>query len=121
MRIAVLGPLRVDGHENGLGPRDRVVLSAMVVQAPEPARMEALADAWWGEGPPMTWPKVVQGCVMRLRRRLGAAAIESGAFGYRLTVTGDELDHRVFERLLELAREALAGGDPARSSSLVQE
>ena len=36
MGIAVLGPLQVDGQVNGLSPRDRVVLSAMVVRAGRP-------------------------------------------------------------------------------------
>ena len=121
MGIAVLGPLEVDGHTNGLGPRDRVVLSALVVRAGEPVSAEALADALWGEQLPATWTKVVQGCVVRLRKSLGAAAIESGPAGYRLTLNDDELDHRQFERLLERGLEALSGGDPARASYLVQE
>ena len=41
--------------------------------------------------------------------------------GYRLTLGDDELDHRLFERLLERGREALAGDDPARASFLVEE
>ena len=121
MGIAVLGPLEVDGHENGLSPRDRVVLSALVVRAGDPISAEALADALWGDIVPATWTKVVQGCVVRLRKMLGAAAIESGPSGYRLTLTEDELDHRLFERLLERGREALAGGDPERASYLVTE
>ena len=90
MGIAVLGPLEVDGHTNGLGPRDRVVLSALVVRAGEPVSAEALADALWGGQVPATWTKVVQGCVVRLRKSLGAAAIESGPAGYRLTLNDDE-------------------------------
>ena len=121
MGIAVLGPLQVDGQVNGLSPRDRVVLSAMVVRAGDPISTEALADALWGEQLPTSWAKVVQGCVVRLRKRLGVAAIESGSAGYRLTLTDDELDHRLFERLVERGREAGAGGDPARSSYLLQE
>lgn len=121
MGIAVLGPLRVEGSANGVGPRDRVVLSALVVRAGTPITQDALADALWGDEVPATWPKVVQGCIVRLRKMLGPAAIESGPSGYRLTLSEDELDHRTFERLLERAREALAEGDPARSSYLVQE
>ena len=121
MGIAVLGPLEVDGRPNGLGPRDRVVLSALVVRAGDPVSTEGLADALWGERLPASWAKVVQGCVVRLRRALGAAAIESGSFGYRLALSDDELDLRQFERALERARDALAGGDPARSSSIVHE
>ncbi len=121
MGIAVLGPLEVDGQVNGLSPRDRVVLSALVVRAGDPSSTEALADVLWGDDLPQSWAKVVHGCVARLRKRLGAAAIESGAAGYRLTVNETEVDSRRFERLFENAREALAGGDPHRTSYLVQE
>jgi len=121
MGIAVLGPIQVDGQVNGLSPRDRVVLSALVVKAGEPISTESLADALWKEQPPASWAKVVHGCVVRLRKRLGAAAIESGSSGYRLTLSDEELDHRLFERLLERGREALAGDDPERSSYLLQE
>ena len=121
MGIAVLGPLQVDGQVNGLSPRDRVVLSALVVRDGEPISTEALADALWGQSLPASWSKVLQGCVVRLRKRLGSAAIQSAPHGYRLALTEEELDHKVFERLLERAREAFAGGDPARSSYLAGE
>ncbi len=121
MGIAVLGPLQVDGQANGFSPRDRVVLSALVARAGEPITTGALADALWGEDLPATWAKVLQGCVVRLRKQLGSAAIVSAAHGYRLALTDEELDHKVFERLLDRAREALAAGDPARSSYLAQE
>jgi len=121
MGIAVLGPIQVDGSANGLGPRDRVVLSALVVRAGAPVTQDALADALWRDELPATWTKVVQGCIVRLRKVLGPASIESGPAGYRLTLGEDELDHRTFERLLERGRDALASGDPARSSYLVRE
>jgi len=121
MGINVLGPLEVDGHANGLGPRDRVVLATLVVRAGGPVATEVLADALWREHPPASWAKVIQGCVVRLRKRLGVAAIESGPFGYRLALTDDELDLRMFERALDRAREAQAGGDSARASYVAQE
>ena len=77
MGIAVLGPLQVDGQVNGFSPRDRVVLSALVVRAGEVVTTDALADALWGEELPTSWAKVLQGCVVRLRKQLGSAAIES--------------------------------------------
>ena len=120
MGIAVLGPVEVDGQGNGLAPRDRVVLAALVVRG-DPLTTEALADALWGDHPPASWAKVVHGCIARLRKRLGAAAIDSGAAGYRLTVTETELDCRRFERLFEGARDALGEDDPERASYLVQE
>ena len=121
MGIAVLGPLQVDGRVNGLSPRDRVVLSALVVRAGEGVTTDALADALWGEELPTSWAKVLQGCVVRLRKQLGSAAIESVPNGYRLRLTEEELDHLLFERLLERARESLAAGDPARASYLAQD
>jgi DNA-binding SARP family transcriptional activator len=121
MGIAVLGPLQVDGQANGLSPRDRVVLSALVARAGEAVTTEALADALWGEELPPTWSKVLQGCVVRLRKQLGGGAIVSAAHGYRLALTDEELDHKVFERLLTRAREALAADDPARASYLAQD
>ncbi len=120
MGIAVLGPVEVDGQGNGLAPRDRVVLCALVVRG-DPLTTEALADALWGDDLPASWAKVVHGCIARLRKRLGAAAIDSGAAGYRLTLTETELDCRRFERLFEHARDALSGDDPERASYLVQE
>ena len=117
----MLGPLVVEGDANGLGPRDRVVLSVLVVRAGAPVTRDALADALWRDEVPTTWTKVVQGCIVRLRKVLGHAAIESGPAGYRLTLSDDELDHRLFERLLERCREALSAGDPSRASYLAQE
>ena len=88
----MLGPLRVEGSANGLGPRDRVVLSVLVVRAGAPVTQDTLADALWADEVPATWTKVVQGCIVRLRKMLGPAAIESGPSGYRLTLSEDELD-----------------------------
>ncbi len=121
MGISVLGPIEVDGRSNDLSPRDRVVLSALVVNAGTPMSTDALAAALWGGALPASWAKVVYGCIWRLRTLLGATAIERGPSGYRLTLGDHELDHRLFERLVERGREALAGADPARASFLVGE
>lgn len=121
MGIAVLGPLEVDGQANGLSPRDRVVLSALLVRAGDPSSTDALADVLWGDNPPASSAKVVHGCIARLRKQLGAAAIESAAGGYRLTVSDTEVDSHRFERLFARARETMAGGDPQRAVYLVRE
>jgi DNA-binding SARP family transcriptional activator/WD40 repeat protein len=112
--IGFLGPLQVDRDANGdvaaPGPRDRVVLSALAVRPGEVVAPDRLADALWGDEPPVSWPKVVQGCVARLRRTLGAAVIETAAGGYRLTVDGDHLDTHRFEELVERARKLATTG-----------
>jgi len=82
--IAVLGPLSIDGADSGLGRRDRVVLTALTVRPSEVLSAEQLADVLWSEQPPASWAKVVQGCVVRLRKVLGSESIETTPFGYRL-------------------------------------
>lgn len=121
MGVSVLGPLEIDGLAREPGRRDRVVLAALVVASGDSLSKEVLADALWGETRPASWAKVLQGCVVRLRKLLGGAAIESGDFGYRLALTELELDSARFERGLQRAREALAGDDPDRAAYLAGE
>ena len=75
--IAVLGPLEVDGEVAALGLRDRIVLEALAVTPGAQLSADALAEAIWGEELPASWAKVVQGCIVRLRKALGADAIAS--------------------------------------------
>jgi DNA-binding SARP family transcriptional activator len=82
---------------------------------------ERLADALWGETPPPSWPKVVQGCVVRLRKSLGARAIATTQRGYRLDLPGDEVDAQRFVRLVGRGRELLALGEPERAAHVVGE
>jgi WD40 repeat protein/DNA-binding SARP family transcriptional activator len=117
--INVLGPLQVDGvGGNGLllGPRDRVVLEALVLKPGGVVSTDRLADALWGENVPTTWPKVLQGCVMRLRKALGRSAIETSGGGYRLVMAADDLDSVVFERLVERGRALALMGEADRAA-----
>ena len=115
MDVAVLGPLLVAGAPN-LSPRDRVVLAALAVRAGHPVRTEELIDVLWGEHPPASARKILQGCVVRLRKVLGPGAIETSAHSYLLTATGDQLDSHRFERLVVRARELLTLGQPDRAA-----
>ena len=117
----MLGPLELDGTTSTLGQRDRVVLEALAVRPGSVVRAESLAEAIWGEAPPPSWPKIVQGCVSRLRRTLGSDVIETAEHGYRLRVHVDHLDHLRFERLVGRARELLALGEPERAAYLLRE
>jgi WD40 repeat protein/DNA-binding SARP family transcriptional activator len=107
MRIGVLGPLELDEANSQLGARDRIVLSALAMSPGELLTPEQLADAVWGEEPPTSWSKNVQGCVSRLRKRLGADAIETSAHGYRLRVPADTVDAIEFTRAARRSRELL--------------
>ncbi|HYN29316.1 MAG TPA: BTAD domain-containing putative transcriptional regulator [Dermatophilaceae bacterium] len=121
MRVGVLGPLVLDGDARALGPRDRVVLGVLVLHLGSAVRTDTLAEALWGEQPPASATKVVQGCVLRLRRTLGAEAVETmPSGGYRLRLHHDDVDVTVFEDLLTRARGLLAGGQPDRARYAVQ-
>jgi DNA-binding SARP family transcriptional activator/WD40 repeat protein len=115
MRIALLGTLQVNDGRTTLGPRDRVILQALATRPGTELSAEALAETLWGENLPETWQKVVQGCIMRLRKALGAEAIHTSPHGYRLDLHRDEVDHLHFEHLLTRARELLANGEPERA------
>ena len=115
MGIRVLGPVEVDGS-GILSPRDRVVLAALVLHRGDVLAAERLADALWGDDPPKSWPKVIQGCVVRLRRVLGTDAVHTVAGGYRLSVTADEIDACRFERLAGRGRVLAAAGEHGRAA-----
>jgi WD40 repeat protein/DNA-binding SARP family transcriptional activator/energy-coupling factor transporter ATP-binding protein EcfA2 len=119
--VAVLGPLEVGGDDAGLAPRDRVVLEALAIRPGQVVSAERLADALWGDRPPASWAKVVQGCVMRLRRSIAAEAIETSPSGYRLALRADEIDASRFERLLTRSQELLTLGEPERAAYIVAE
>ena len=80
---------------------------------------EELADALWGDRPPASWAKVVQGCISRLRRALGPHAIATTAVGYRLDPSVVDLDRDNFDHLVTRARERAASGSPERAASLL--
>ena len=120
MGIAVLGPLSIDGRET-LGRRDRTVLAALAVHLGDEVRTDRLYDALWGDTPPASAAKVVQGCVVRLRKELGAGAIETTTLGYRLAVPGDEVDATRFRQALDRGAELLEQGATDRASAVLAE
>jgi DNA-binding SARP family transcriptional activator len=89
------------------------VLTALIVRRGEALRPAELAEAWWGEDLPTTWPQQIRNSIARVRARLGADAVETLASTYRLGVDPDSIDAVRFERLITAARaHALQGDDP---------
>lgn len=119
MGITVLGPLTVDGSER-LGPRDRVVLQALATRQGRPVSVEELFDALWGDRPPASAAKNLQSCIVRLRKALGSASIETSARGYALTVPPDTVDAKAFEAQAARARELLAVGEADRVAFMLE-
>ena len=121
MGIEVLGPLTFDGDALDLSRRDRIVVEALAACRGEPVSMDQFADALWGDMPPTSWRKLVQGCVMRLRKLLGPDAIETTGDGYRLKLSSEDVDAHRFDRILARARELLARGEAEHAGYVVEE
>ena len=116
MEVRVLGALTLDDGRIPLAPRDRAVMAALTVRLGEPLSAASLAAALWGDGPPPSWPHVVPGCIMRLRRLIAPAQIETTPLGYRLVPEHVEVDAERFERLVELGAQQLELGEPERAA-----
>jgi WD40 repeat protein/DNA-binding SARP family transcriptional activator len=113
--VDVLGPLALDGDGHRLAPRDRVVLAVLALHPREVVTPARLADALWGEHPPSTWVKVVQGSVSRIRKVLGADAVRTARQGYVLELPDEAIDGRRFEQLVRRGCELLALREPDRA------
>jgi WD40 repeat protein/DNA-binding SARP family transcriptional activator len=98
-----------------------VVLAALVSRPREAVSPEQLADALWGDEPPATWGKVIHGCVSRLRKALGAAAIDTVPGGYQLVLAVDDVDAQRFEHLVQRGQELLTVGEPERAAHVIGE
>ena len=119
MGIQVLGPLVIDGND-ALARRDRVVLARLVLERGSVVSPDVLADALWADAPPPSAGKVVQGCIARLRRLLGAESIRTTDLGYVLD-EHQSVDVEVFEAGVERGRELLLLGHADRAAHVLGE
>jgi len=107
LELLLLGPLeaRVGGAPVALGgPKQRALLALLTLHANDVVPLDVLVDQLWDVTPPRTAPAYVQNCVHRLRKGLGAEALETRAPGYRLLIDPEAVDARRFERLVREAR-----------------
>ncbi|HEX5861101.1 MAG TPA: BTAD domain-containing putative transcriptional regulator [Nocardioides sp.] len=82
---------------------------------------DELVDAVWGDHPPASATKNLQSCIVRLRKALGADAIETTAHGYLLTVPPDDVDAHGFEARVTRARALLTVGESDRVAFLLEQ
>jgi len=118
MRFALLGPLAVTSSAGEqvepTGPRQRILLAALLLHANMPVASEALAEMIWDGSPPPAAMETLRSYVRRLRQRLGAEGRERIATrdpGYLICVQEPELDVLEFEALGKSAGAALRNGD----------
>ncbi|WP_035773058.1 BTAD domain-containing putative transcriptional regulator, partial [Arthrobacter sp. Br18] len=121
MEVRVLGALTLDDGRILLAPRDRVVMGALTVRLGASLSVESLAAALWGENPPASWSHVIPGCIMRLRRLIAPARIETTPLGYRLTAEHVDVDAERFERHVTRGTQQLKLGEPERAAHTLSE
>ena len=102
MQFRILGPLEVferDVAQPLGGAKQRAVLAILILHRGEPVSGERLADELWGERPPATAAKTLQGYISRLRKTLGEDVLHTRGRGYVLTLPSGQLDLDEFDRL----------------------
>src|SRR6266566_6674515 len=122
----VLGPLQVTQADAPVvlgGPRERVLLAALLVEHGRVVSVDGLSQALWGDRPPATARHQVAIGVSRLRKAFaaagaGAEVIATCAPGY--LVAGGWLDARCFDEHARRARGALAAGDREEAAGLLR-
>lgn len=116
LEFRILGPLEVLQQERPIGlggPRQRGLLAILVLRRGEVVSSDRLIDQMWGERPPATAAKTLQGYVSHLRKALGDEVLLTRSGGYLLAATPDQVDAERFEVMAAEAREALGDGDLA--------
>ena len=120
MEFRILGPLEVvdRGRVVGLaGPKQRVLLSALLLTPNRAVSVDRLTDALWPAGPPAATANALQFHISQLRKLLGDGVVVTQGPGYLLRVEANQLDLLRFEQLAAQA----AGADAAHASRLLTE
>jgi ABC-type branched-subunit amino acid transport system substrate-binding protein/DNA-binding SARP family transcriptional activator len=121
MEFRVLGPLEVIDGGSALpigGPRQRVVLAYLVLDANRVVAADELIDGIWGDDPPDAARETLSAYVSRLRKLLGTRRIEARPPGYLLVAERSEVDVLRFTDLVDAARRET---DRATASRLLTE
>jgi class 3 adenylate cyclase len=112
MEFRILGPLEVVDAGRNMplgGAKQRALLAVLLLSPNEAVASDRLVDEIWGERPPETASKLVQGYVSGLRKILGNAIV-TRAPGYAVRVGEGELDAVEAGRLTDEAKAAAAAG-----------
>ena len=123
--FSVLGPLQVQAGASSLslgGPKQRAVLSLLLLRAGEPATFGYLVEGLWGEDAPGAASRTVEGYVSRLRRELephGVSIVRRGE-GYTLNLGDGALDLDEAERLSSEASVALHEKHPDGAAAITR-
>jgi DNA-binding SARP family transcriptional activator len=128
MRIALLGPLRVQAAGVPLevrGLRAQRAIALLALNAGRPVALTQLVDTLWPDDPPATFREQVYNCVAGLRRTLGSRPqpevdVVRTDGGYALTIAADRVDALAFEAALRNAAARATAGDRAGATALLR-
>lgn len=128
MNLGVLGQLEMrDGDDVvDVGSRQqRLVLASLIAASGRPVTADALVEAIWGPGPPMSALGTLQSYISRLRKLLHVAddgpRLSFDGSGYRLDVDPAAVDFRRFEHLATVGRAHLEAHRPHEAAAVLAE
>jgi DNA-binding SARP family transcriptional activator len=124
VEFRVLGPVEVvvDDHAVDLpAAKPRALLALLLLSRNRVVPIGQLVDELWGERPPDTATKALQGYVSQLRKLVGAERLLTKPPGYSLRVGDGELDLDRFEQLAREGRELRTRGDAEAASERLAE
>src|SRR5206468_875259 len=124
LEFRLLGPVEavVDGQPVALAAaKPRALLAVLLLDRNRVVSVGRLVEDLWGDEPPETATKALQGYVSQLRKALGADRLLTKPPGYSLRVEAGELDLDRFERLLREGRELLGAGDSKAAAKRLAE
>jgi YVTN family beta-propeller protein len=124
VEFRLLGPFEAteDGRPLELGgAKQRALLLVLVLNRGAVVPADRLIDELWGERPPATAAKTVQGYVSRLRKALGEGVLITRGRGYVLETERGQVDVDRFDSLLAQGRRALQEGDAMTAAGRLRE
>jgi DNA-binding SARP family transcriptional activator len=124
IEFRVLGSFEVADGDLPLAvgsPQQRALLAVLLLCRGEPVSSDRLIDALWGERPPASAVKIVQGYVSGLRRVLGDGMLVTRGRGYQLRAEAGQTDAERFESLAADGRLALDAGDARTAADTLRQ
>ncbi|MGA4846178.1 BTAD domain-containing putative transcriptional regulator [Streptomyces sp. G5(2025)] len=108
------------------GPRQRAILSALLLSANQVVSFDSLIENVWNGRPPSTARTQVAICIATLRKIFRSAGwsretIITAAPGYMLNLAGHTLDSLRFEHLVGKATELTAENRPTEAAAALRE
>ena len=124
----LLGPIEagVNGHALDIGgPKQRALLTILLLSANRPVSRDVLADRLWGECPPAGAQHTLEVYISRLRKTFepvtGGPVVLTRPGAYLLRAPRERIDVHRFERLAGEGRRALAANAPGRAAAGLRE